>query len=216
MLALILLTLPLPAQWQSPEVTAAPRPVPSVAPSLASDQSQALCYLTAPRGTPEAVPCEKRWVAVRDAIHQRAIALEIMDPREDRYLLTIPADWPHDLEILRGRYDELKDAPRLEACNLLPSRSKINDLIKFNRDFRKHIEERMIWEQDRLDLFHEVLAETDACYRLWDLARDAQCDFYYVTVRRIALKKLKHGLPEEDRAVLRMPPFVPDWRFQSK
>lgn len=216
MIGLILLALMAPAQWQAPEVMTPPRPVAETAPSLASDLNLALCYLTAPIGTPEAVPCEKRWVAVRDAIHQKAIDLEIMDPRETRYLLTIPADWSNDLEILRGRYADLKDAPRLNACHLLPPRHQVNELIKFNRAFRKHIEERMLWEQDRQDLFHEVLAETDAAYRAWDQARDAQCDFYYVTVRRLALKRLQCILPEEDKFTLTMPPYVPHWRFQSK
>ena len=181
----------------------------------ATDLIFAAALLTAPAGTPELLPSEDRWPAVRDAVHKVAADWELMDERESRYLFGNRDDFEADLNILRNRYRELSDAPRLAACRQLPDRRAVNELVKFNRAYRKHLEEREMWERDRADVLHEAIRETDQLYRQWDLIRDAQCDFYYVTVRRAALKKLRDSLGEEAFATGRMPPYVPSWCFSS-
>jgi hypothetical protein len=181
----------------------------------ASDLVLAATLLSAPVGTPEQVPPEERWVAVRDAIHKMAVAWEIMDPREERYLMAARDDFETDLNLLRKRHAELADAPKLADCHRLPDRRTVNERIKFNRAFRKHLEEREVWEPDRADLFYQAMQETDRFYRQWDAVRDAQCDFYYVTVRRAALKKLQESLGDDAFAAGAMPPYVPEWRFAS-
>jgi hypothetical protein len=181
----------------------------------ATDLVLAATLLSAPVGTPEQTPPEDRWIAVRDAIHKTAVGWEIMDPREERYLMAAREDFEPDLNLLRKRYFELADAPRLNDCHRLPDRRTVNELIKFNRAFRKHLEEREVWEPDRADLFHQAMQETDRFYRQWDAIRDAQCDFYYVTVRRAALKKLRDSLGASAFATGAMPSYVPEWRFAS-
>ena len=182
----------------------------------ASDLLLAAALLTAPVGTPEQTPTEDRWAVVRDAIHKTAVDWELMDPRETRYLLATRDDFLPDLDLLRKRYAELADAPKLIECQRLPDRRVVNELIKFNRAYRKHLEERQVWESDRSDLLHAAMQETDRMYRQWDAIRDAQCDFYYVTVRRTALKKLREAIGTDAFATGQMPPYVPDWRFASK
>lgn len=179
----------------------------------ATDLVLAATLLSAPVGTPEQLPPEDRWVAVRDAIHKTAVAWEIMDPREERYLLGTRDDFTADLNLLRKRYADLADAPKLSDCHRLPDRRTVNELIRFNRAFRKHLEQREVWEADRSDLFQEAMKETDRFYQQWDAIRDAQCDFYYVTVRRTALKKLRDSLGADAFATGTMPPYVPEWRF---
>ena len=179
----------------------------------ATDLLLAATLLTAPVGTPENAPPAERWPAVRDAIHQTAVAWEIMDPREVRYVLAQREDFEPDLDLLRKRFIDLSDAPKLIDCKRLPDRRTVNDLIKFNRSYKKHLEQRQMWEADRAGLFHQVIDETDRLYRQWDSVRDAQCDFYYVTVRRAALKRLRDELGEEAFAGGKMPPYVPEWRF---
>lgn len=181
----------------------------------ASDLILAAALLTAPVGTPEQTPPEERWTAIRDAVHQTAVTWEIMDPRETRYVMATRDDFEPDLNLLRKRFAELADAPKLSECQRLPDRRTVNELIKFNRAFRKHLEERQVWETDRNDLFHVAIQETDRLYRQWDAIRDAQCDFYYVTVRRAALKKLRDALGAEAFTAGHMPPYVPEWRFAS-
>lgn len=181
----------------------------------ASDLVLAAALLTAPVGTPEQAPTEERWVAVRDALHKTAIRWELMDPREIRYILSSREDFDADLNLLRKRHVELADAPKLAACRRLPERKMVNDLIKFNREYRTHLEERQMWEADRADVLHAAMQETDRMYRQWDAIRDAQCDFYYVTVRRAALKKLRDAIGEEAFTAGRLPNYVPDWRFAA-
>ncbi|QJW95639.1 hypothetical protein [Frigoriglobus tundricola] len=181
----------------------------------ATDLILAATLLTAPVGTPEQTPPEDRWPAVRDAVHKTAVAWEIMDARETRYVLSARDDFEVDLNLLRKRYCDLVDAPKLVACYRLPDRRTVNELIKFNRAYRKHLEERQMWEPDRADLFHAAIQETDRLYREWDAVRDAQCDFYYVTVRRAALKKLRDSIGEPAFTAGRMPSYVPEWHFAA-
>jgi hypothetical protein len=182
----------------------------------ASDLFLAATLLTAPVGTPEQMPPEDQWPAVRDAIHKTAVDWEIMDPRETRYVLTTREDFEADLNLLRKRYSELVDAPRLSDCQRLPDRRIVNELIRFNRAYRKHLEDRQAWEADRADLFFTAIQETDRLYRHWDAVRDAQCDFYYVTVRRAALKKLRDAIGDDAFSTGQMPHYVPDWRFANE
>jgi hypothetical protein len=182
----------------------------------ASDLFLAAALLAAPVGTPEQTPPEDRWTVVRDAIHKTAIEWELMDPREERYLLATREDFEADLNLLRKRYVELLDAPKLSECQRLPDRRVVNELLKFNRAYRKHLEERQVWEPDRSDRLFAAMQETDRLYRQWDAIRDAQCDFYYVSVRRAALKKLRDAIGADEFNTGHMPPYVPDWRFASK
>lgn len=179
----------------------------------ASDLVLAAALLSAPVGTPEQTPLESQWPAIRAALHKTAILWEIMDVREERYILATLDDFESDLNLLRKRYTELADAPRLIDCQRLPDRKTVNELIQFNRAFRKHLEQSRNWEADRADIYHQAIRETDWLYRQWDAIRDAQCDFYYVTVRRAALKKLRDAIGEDDYRAGKMPSYVPEWRF---
>jgi hypothetical protein len=179
----------------------------------ATDLMLAATLLTAPVGTPEQTPPEDRWIIVRDAIHRTAVDWEIMDARETRYVLANREDFEPDLNLLRKRFTELADAPKLTDCQRLPDRRTVNELIKFNRDYRKNLEERQVWETDRSDILHTAIQETDRLYRQWDAVRDAQCDFYYVTVRRTALKKLRDAIGQDAFIAGHMPSYVPEWRF---
>ena len=44
-------------------------------------------------------------------------------------------------------------------------------------------------------------------------ARHAACEYYYVTVRRQALKKLKEMIGDQAYYSGSLPPHVPVWRF---
>jgi hypothetical protein len=181
----------------------------------ASDLLLAVALLTAPVGTPEQTPPEDRWLAVRDAIHKIAVEWEIMDPFETQFVLTTREDFEVDLNLLRRRHAELADAPRLADCRRLPDRRTADELIKFNRAFRKHLEDRQVWEQDRIDLFSIAIQETDRLCNQWEVIRDAQCDYGSITFRRTALKKLRDVIGEDAFSTGQMPHSVPDWRFAS-
>ena len=85
----------------------------------ASDLVLAAALLSAPVGTPEQAPAGERWESVRAAIHKTAVAWEIMDPREERYLLAARDDFETDLNLLRQRFAELptrRSSPTAAGC----------------------------------------------------------------------------------------------------
>ena len=182
----------------------------------AADLVLATILLTTPPGVPELPPDNEEFAGIRDAIHKIAIDMEIMDPRESRYVLSKPEDFCTDLNMLRRRYRELADAPKVADADVLPPRTQIIQLLEFNRDFRKQMDERAHFELDRSDLLRGIIWETDKLYQVWDAARDARCEFYYITVRRQALQKLKYMLGDEAYAQAEMPPNVPIWRFNER
>ena len=60
----------------------------------------------------------------------------------------------------------------------------------------------------------EAIQETDRLYQVWDTIRDARCDYYYVTVRRQALKRLRETLGPDSYYSGNLPSHVPVWLFQ--
>ncbi len=61
-----------------------------------------------------------------------------------------------------------------------------------------------------------TIQETDRLYQVWDKVRDARCDYYYVTVRRTALKDLRALIGDQAYYAGDLPPCVPLWRFELR
>jgi hypothetical protein len=175
----------------------------------------AMALLTAPPDTPEPGYGAEVFPTLRAALQELAVDWEILDPREVRYVLAREEDFESDLNLLRRRYQELNDAPPLNDCLRFPDRATINDLLSFNRAYRQHIDVRQPAEPARYWELRTALQETDELYLVWDTARDARCDYYYVTVRRQALKKLRDLIGMDAYYSGQMPPYVPLWRFQK-
>lgn len=175
----------------------------------------ATALLVAPPGTPEPIPAPERWPAVQAALHAVAIRWEILDKRETRYVFARLEDFESDLNLLRRRYVELADAPMLHEGDRFPDRATVNDLLTFNRAYRRHLDSRQVLETDRSDLLQGMVRETDRLYQVWDAVRDARCEFYYVTVRRQALKRLRDQLGADAFECAHLPPHVPIWHFQE-
>jgi hypothetical protein len=131
----------------------------------------------------------------RSALRELAIEWQIIDPREGCYIMAREEDSCYDLVLLHRRYEDMKDCPRIEEAIIFPPRETLNGLCSFNRAYRSWIELQM-----QIDLVHQwelrqILVWCDDTYQTLDLIRDACTDYYYVTVRRMALRKLveKHG-----------------------
>lgn len=181
-----------------------------------SDLVLAAVLLTTPPGVPEPHPTADHWPSLRDAVHQVAIDWEILDPRETTYLFAKAEDFEADLTILRRRYQDLHDAPKLADSFRLPDRKQACELVRFNRAFRKNLEVRQQIEFDRADELNEVIRETDRLYQTWDAVRDARCEFLYIPARRQAMKKLKVLIGDESFDRGEWPPNIPTWRIQEK
>jgi hypothetical protein len=178
------------------------------------DHLLAVVLLSAPFGATDSPKLPNMYPALRTPLQQLAIRWEILDNREVRYILARPEDFVSDLNLLRRRFHELASAPAVEDCQRFPERGIVNDLLAFNRAYRQHIDlrqpvELVHWWELRL-----ALQETDRLYQVWDTVRDARCDYYYVTVRRQALKRLRELVGDEAYYGGNLPPCVPLWHFQ--
>jgi len=153
------------------------------------------------------------YLAARPTLQAVAIAWEILDPREVRYVLARSEDFHSDLKLLRRRHSELQDAPPLVDCQRFPERALVNELLAFNRTYRQHLDSQQALEVAYRWELREALQETDRLYQIWDTVRDARCEYYYVTVRRQALKNLRETLGGQGYYEGTLPPHVPVWRF---
>ncbi len=158
---------------------------------------------------------EDRFPTLRMALVTLALEWEILDPRETRYVLARPEDTPGDLQMLQRRFQDLADAPPLVESFRLPDRSLVNELLVFNRAYRSYLEIRQPMEIVDWSSLREVQREIDHLYQVWDCVRDAPCDYYYITVRRHAMKRLRELIGEDAYQNLELPPHVPVWRFQA-
>ncbi len=177
------------------------------------DYLLAVAMITTPGDPSEAPGAFDHFATVRPTAQALAVCWEVLDTRETKYVLNRQEDFATDLKLLRRRYDDLADAPPLHDCMRFPDRSLISDLLAFNRTYRQQLENRQSLEMVYSWELREVVQEVDRLYQIWDTARDARCEYYYVHVRRGALKKLRDAVGEESYYSGTLPPHVPVWRF---
>jgi hypothetical protein len=177
------------------------------------DYLLAAALLTAPADRDAALSPEL-FAKVGPAAQQLALKWEILDPREVRYVLARPEDFAADLKLLQRRYHDLANAPPVADCLRFPDRATVSDLLSFNRAYRQNMDARQAVELVHWWEFREAVQEADRLYQVWDNVRDARCDYYYVTVRRHALQKLRESIGPEAYYAGCLPPHVPVWRFQ--
>ncbi len=173
----------------------------------------ALALLTHPTEAHQNPGSLQHLASTREAIQTIAVEWELLDPREVKFVLSRPEDFEGDIRLLQRRWTDLVDAPPLSDSLRFPDRAVVNDLLAFNRSYRQLIDQRQAMEPALWWEFQETLSEVDRLYQIWDLVRDARCDYYYVTVRRQALKKLRCLIGESAYIDGALPPHVPLWRF---
>jgi len=176
----------------------------------------AVTLLTTPPDVPEPPPDPAQWPDLQKALVAVAVEWEILDPRETRFVFARREDFEDNLNLMRRRYRDLLHAPRLADCHRFPTHGVANDFLGFNRAYRRYLDARAPLEQDRGDHIRAAIRETDDLYQVWDAVRDARCEYYYVAVRRQALKRVRCLIGAEDYAAGDLPPFVPVWRFENK
>lgn len=175
----------------------------------------ALALLTAPPDEGDAANLSEAHAHLRPAVQALAVQWEVLDPREVRYILARPEDFASDLGLLRRRFTDLLSAPPLSDGLRFPDRTTVNEFLAMNRAYRQHVDVRQPVELAHWWDLRAALQETDQLYQIWDMVRDARCEYYYVTVRRQSLKRLRELIGEEAYYSAKMPPAVPVWRFQK-
>lgn len=129
--------------------------------------------------------------------HVIFMAMEVMDEREIKYMLVKPVELEADFKTLIARYIEFKDSPRLNMRAVFPDRETASQLIFLNRAYKSYLENlRSLYPYD--DPISDAIAETEFLYSIWDSVRDINTDYYYLHVRKQAMKKLKESLDKID------------------
>lgn len=146
-------------------------------------------------------------------IRSTAKSLEILDERECRYFLTICGEYAHDVKTLRGRYQDLRCAPPLCDHIRFPGMDYCSKVMSLNREYKCFLEKRKKLGPSLYEELDVVIEETDHLYRIWDTVRDTKCEYYCLTTRRTALKKLREEIGEVNYYGGFLPPHVPVWRF---
>lgn len=177
------------------------------------DTFVAIVLLAVPTEAHNAPGSLNHFAASRQSLQTLAVEWELLDPREMKFVLSRAEDFEGDVRLLQRRWNDLAGAPPLADSLRFPDRAAVNELLSFNRSYRQTIDQRQALEPALWWEFQEILREVDRLYQVWDLVRDARCEYYYVTVRRQALKKLQTHLGMEAYNDGALPPHVPLWRF---
>lgn len=145
-----------------------------------------------------------------------SLEMELMDAKEIKYVFSKNEEFNYDIKLIQKRYSELKDSPMTWDSKRFPGKEECTEILAFNRRFRTFVEQKIDFTIDAHEklFLGEVLLEIDELYNLWDMIKDTNCEYYYVTTRRNMLKKLKEKLGDVDFYDGALPPAVPLWRFQ--
>ena len=139
-----------------------------------------------------------------------------VDPREVKYVLSNPQCFQQDFNLIKCRYKKLYDAPFVVDCQRFPARSDCYDAKSYNRFYKQHIEFKLqVSVYQNKEFWRQTLQETDYLYQVWDTVSDSRSEYYYVTVRREALKNLRDMIGEDAYYTGELPPYVPLWRFNE-
>ncbi len=147
------------------------------------------------------------------AVRHLAVERELFDPREITILLHDPRQFAADLKELQRRQLEFADAPKVEECRRFPQRSQIQEWLTHNRSYRNDLAARLALDTLHAEELQAAIWETDQLHRIWDTLCDARRDYYYVTVRREALKQVRELVGLQAFYSGQLPPYVPLWRF---
>lgn len=170
--------------------------------------------ITSPASLPDMATVRTAFPLLRGPIIALCVAEEIVDEREFRFTLTSPLDFMEAIEFIGKRRRELDGCPCVMAASRFGDRAAINEMLCLNRSYRKRLEERLTIDSLNVQAIVDSINETDQLYHMWDAARDAACTYYYVSVRRLALDRLRELIGPDNFARGRMPHYLPIWRFE--
>ena len=138
-----------------------------------------------------------------------ALALQVVGPHE-RWI----EDYRSELGYVRRHWRELKNAPPLDDCQVLPAPPVIKECRCFNRNHQRWLEMRRLIMLHQQEEVAEILRETQQLGDLWCLMETATCPNQSWVCRRRALAQLRERLGPEAYYAGTVPPCVPVWHFQ--
>ena len=133
-----------------------------------------------------------------------ALRFELLDERELRYKL--------DADLIRHRAWNLMGAPLVADAGKLPPRMALTENLAFLRGNLEFVNDCIVGWPEHAEYYKAWRREILALLSFWSTALDSQIDFYYVTVRRERLKKIRDEVGLQDWLFNNWPPMIP-WRF---
>ena len=179
-----------------------------------SDWIIAWLLLTSPDSLQDMAAVHHAMPLIRGPLLTFCATTETIDQRELRGLLVAANEYEADLLAINKMWARLRDCPSAADAERFPDRAAINEQLCLNRSYRKRLEERQLADVLNGPAICGLIQETDLLYRAWDYARDAKCEYYYVWVRREALRNLRELIGPENYARGQMPHYLPIWRFE--
>lgn len=153
-------------------------------------------------------------VDMRHSLMAVSIQLELMDPREVSHWWNY-RQFNDGCKELQVRYADLVDCPEVADSLRFPSREFCRNALEFNWNYTQHLENHLEIACD-IDKpwIEEAIKESIQLRRLWSSLEDTQAGYYYVYVKRRALREVRDtvGLKNYYQGIL--PPYVPLQYFQ--
>lgn len=151
-----------------------------------------------------------------EKIKEEAKRLGIVDERELSSFFVREDEFESDLDILRRRWDDLKDSPPIEFFDQFPSQEWCRVQCDLNRNIRCWLESESLIHPHRAFVFWSAMQENNVLYQFWANLRDAKNDSYYLSSRRAAGKRAMDVLERTGYSLSHLPPAIPVWRWEAK
>lgn len=165
------------------------------------DSDVVMCEIVRPDGVVEVHWQHSHWADVaRATLNAVCLDLQIVDPREHTLF---------DLNTIQSMNEKYKSYPLLQESSLFPNRIYINQSLALNRAYKKHLVDRLTVDHIHEEDIKEAISEVDQLYSVWDYLRDAQCEFYYVRIRREALHVLREKIGTQNFYSGYVPAVIP-------
>jgi hypothetical protein len=107
------------------------------------------------------------------------------------------------------------DPPPGDAYRL-PPLAVLREGRLYNMRYRRHLDDRLLWEDRGRATIQMALDEATVLYWIWDDAEGAHPDFKcYGEAKAAYLRRLRLALGRDDYDKMELPPCVPYWRFKE-
>lgn len=169
----------------------------------------AILLLTSPSDTDQISQPQRLFCALSGSLQEVAIAWEIMDSRERSHVLARDQDLKFDLHMLQNRIEELQFAPYVQESQRFPDKEIVNGMISFNRMYHQDMLTRLSFDQLHSEHVRHAVQENQKLFQIWDTVRDIKCPYFYITVRRRALNRLRQQIGDRAFYSGELPPPVP-------
>jgi hypothetical protein len=144
--------------------------------------------------------------------------LEITDDWENINLLTSEDIANHQLGILQGTYQILKNTPFVKDFHprykIAPAET-FSHSLQMIRQHKYYLQERLEWELDREDVLREAIRQTERCYLIWDAIVDINSGDHRKCYKRLAYSNLITLLGDELGAEI-LPDMIPQWTARKR